>query len=336
MSLSVPYLQAQARQALDKHHTPPQRYGTAFHLTPPVSDLRKLDPTTVAGVPPNGWQAEFAELPLRYQEQIMGVDLSDVYLAWQLAHMSAVPVQVLRVPAGQSVSLRLSQAGVSWIFLEEGARLALEDRVVGNELALSRLFVRQKATSTFLYTGLRAANMFLSEKVEVHLAGYGAAATVTHFIYGTGREQADIETRVYHTTPHTQSSVAVRIAGQGNSRSIYRGLIDVDQRAPATEGYQSARGLLLSRQAVIDALPELAIRTNDVRCSHGVALTHLDDVALFYLRSRGLSALQAKEQALLGFFHHQLEVSSSITRQLENILLSAPTAVYANSNNAAA
>jgi len=56
---------------------------------------------------------------------------------------------------------------------------------------------------------------------------------------------------------------------------------------------------MLSRDAEIDTKPELEIYADDVKCSHGATVGELDDVGLFYLRSRGIDKETA--QAILTF-----------------------------------
>lgn len=72
--------------------------------------------------------------------------------------------------------------------------------------------------------------------------------------------------------------------------------------------------------AIVDFLPELAIKTNDVKCSHGITMTHLDDAALFYLRSRGLAVPTARQLATRGFFHHQLTLPPKVAALLEDVI----------------
>lgn len=326
--MSVRTLQRAARAALAENYHPAARYGTAFHVTPPFSDLRKLIPTPVEESGVKVWEKERAMLSPVNRKQLLRLDLRDTYLAWQLANVDVMPLKIIRVAAGEEIQLSLKNGGLYWIFVGAGARVSVEDTIVDQQLAVQRLFVWQAAQSFFSYVALRSTTTFLNESLVVHLTGHHAEATITHLTYGQSNEQTDIETRVYHEAPSAHSTMMVRTAVADRARAIYRGLIDVDQQATATKGYQSARGLLLSRRAVIDALPKLAIRTNDVQCSHGVTTTHLDDRALFYLRSRGLSLPQAREQALLGFYHHQLHIPATLAQALAARLVPTAAGVY--------
>lgn len=311
----IPQLQQRARAILAANFTPPQRYGTAFHVTPPFTDVRELP-----GAVGNFDQAQWENLSDEDQLRILNINLSDPYLAWQVANVAAVAGKIIHVASGQSQQLAVSGAGLYWIVLDEGAQLAIEDQIMDSDVILRRMFVWQKASSRLVFTGLRGQTNFLNEKLQVELLGSEAETEIRHLTYGQEKEQFDIAVEVFHRSPHTTSRLQVRTAAAGKHKAIYRGLIDVDQAAGGTNGYQSGQALLLSRQAVVDQLPKLAIRTNDVRCSHGVTTTHLDDLALFYLRSRGLAEVQAGKLAITGFFHHQLDIPANIRESLEHVL----------------
>lgn len=325
-------LRLAASQALEQDYSPPQRYGTAFHLSPPITDVRDLRVPAVGRATKSSWNDDFTRLPESYQQIIMKADLTDVYVAWQLANLNNNQIRIIHVEKGQSRILSLPASGLFWLFIDEGARVTIKQSAVNHALLLNRLFIWQERKSRLFFFGLRANVVFLNEKVEVHLTGSEAVCKVTQLTFGQKMEQTDIEVQVYHKAPRTESKLLARSAVTGQSRAIYRGLIDVDELAVAAEGYQSARGLLLSRRAVIDSLPELSIRTNDVQCSHGVTTTHLDELSLFYLRSRGLSIEQAREQALRGFFHHQLEIPLDIAQKLNEILLQSTANAHASEN----
>jgi Fe-S cluster assembly protein SufD len=76
----------------------------------------------------------------------------------------------------------------------------------------------------------------------------------------------------------------------------------VSEGAQRTDAYQANRNLLLSDQARADSIPGLEILANDVRCTHGATIGHVDDEQMYYLRSRGLPAMEAQRLIVEGFF----------------------------------
>ena len=95
-----------------------------------------------------------------------------------------------------------------------------------------------------------------------------------------------------------------------SSKSVYQGKIYVDSKAQKTDGYQLSKAVLLNEQAEFNAKPELEIYADDVKCSHGSASGSLDEDSIFYLMSRGLDQMTAKELLINGFL---LDVVEKIT-----------------------
>lgn len=302
----------------------PQRYGTAFHLAPPYADLWEIPVQQFTPTPTPYSTAVLSGVQL---EQLLRLAQDDAYLQWQLAQRAILPGRLLRIAAGtkvaigpQKITTKKYVSELLWVVIEAGAELEFQEIVAHEQLGIRRLIVEQAAESRFTYWGLRTNNSFFNEQLQVLLQGIGAQAAVQHLVVGGEQEQSDIAVKVQHLAPHTQADVKVRAAVSDRAVAVYRGLLKVGPQARGTRGYQQGKALMLSRRAVADILPELEIATNDVRCSHGVTTTHIDEASLFYLRSRGLSPLQAKQLAITGFFHQGLALPSSIAKNLEKAL----------------
>ena len=64
---------------------------------------------------------------------------------------------------------------------------------------------------------------------------------------------------------------------------------------------------MLNENTEFDGKPELEIYADDVKCSHGATSGNLDEEAIFYLMSRGLSHQQSKELLINGFLMDAVE-----------------------------
>lgn len=64
--------------------------------------------------------------------------------------------------------------------------------------------------------------------------------------------------------------------------------------------------MLLSDRAEVDVKPELEIFADDVKCSHGAASGELDEEQLFYMRSRGIDAEEARRMLVEAFLDDAL------------------------------
>ena len=74
--------------------------------------------------------------------------------------------------------------------------------------------------------------------------------------------------------------------------------VSIDQLSVILE---MRRNLVLGETARANSLPSLAIRNNDLRCTHGATVGRLDENQVFYLRSRGLSEAEATLLIVNGF-----------------------------------
>lgn len=148
------------------------------------------------------------------------------------------------------------------------------------------------------YTGAKLTKT----RSEVFVDGSGAEAYLDGVYYTKEGQHADMRTVQYHMQRASDSRAYFKGAVSGGGRSIYQGLINVDERAPGTDAYLTNKNLILNDGARADSIPCLEIRTDDVKCSHGSTSGRLDEEALFYLMSRGLSRSQAREELISGFF----------------------------------
>ena len=72
----------------------------------------------------------------------------------------------------------------------------------------------------------------------------------------------------------------------------------VRPQAEKTQAYQLNNHLLLSKEASAYTKPHLEIFVDDVAASHGATISQIKEEELFYLRSRGLSLIEAKHGML--------------------------------------
>ena len=66
---------------------------------------------------------------------------------------------------------------------------------------------------------------------------------------------------------------------------------------------------MLSDEARADSIPGLEILANDVRCTHGATLGHIENEHLFYLMARGLPKNVAQRLVVEAFFEPVLDLS---------------------------
>ncbi|PZX60690.1 Fe-S cluster assembly protein SufD [Hydrotalea sandarakina] len=138
-----------------------------------------------------------------------------------------------------------------------------------------------------------------------------------------GSTHADNHTLVDNREPNCFSNELYKGILDGSSTGVFSGKIYVRPQAQKTNAYQSNKNILLSDNASVNTKPQLEIFADDVKCSHGCTVGRLDEEALFYLRSRGIDAAQAKAMLLLAFANDVIDKINieSLREHIEDIIV---------------
>jgi Fe-S cluster assembly protein SufD len=124
-------------------------------------------------------------------------------------------------------------------------------------------------------------------------------------------QHIDNHLRIDHNQPNTVSRINYKNIADDKSRAVFQGRIVVHKDAQKTDSNMSNKNLLLSDDAIIFTKPQLEIDADDVQCAHGVTVGELEQSALFYLRSRGIDELTARNILTFGFAKELLETIES-------------------------
>ncbi len=151
-----------------------------------------------------------------------------------------------------------------------------------------------------------AANISLGGNIarfeaRVRLLVDEANATVDGVALSGSGDSHDMLVHVDHRMPNTTSDQIFRTVADARSKSSFQGKVTVAVDAQQVNADQSFKALLLDRTAEANAKPELEIYADDVKCSHGATVGELDDKALFYLTSRGIDPVTARQMLVEAF-----------------------------------
>jgi Fe-S cluster assembly protein SufD len=161
--------------------------------------------------------------------------------------------------------------------------------------------VRQERDSRYSSHDVALGASLSRLKIATLLQGPGAHAALQGLLAPLASQHLDSHTCIDHVAPHTTSDENYRGIAGDRGRGVFNGKVIVRPDAQHIDARQSSRNLLLSAGAEIDTKPELEIYANDVKCSHGATTGQLDAMALFYLRSRGLSETEARTLLIRAF-----------------------------------
>ena len=139
---------------------------------------------------------------------------------------------------------------------------------------------------------------------------------------GRGEQLVDNHTAIRHEFPHCRSWEVYKGILDGNSHAVFNGKVFVTPEAQKTDAKQTNRNLLLSDTARVDTKPQLEIFADDVKCTHGATVGRLDEIAFFYLQSRGVPRALAQQLLIYAFAAEVVnEVASEpVRRALDRLI----------------
>jgi len=197
----------------------------------------------------------------------------------------------------------------------------------------SRSFVSVQVNSTIAARDSEAVNLSLNfggrysrlESVS-RMIDRGARSDMLAITVARGDQEFDQRTLQDHLKADTTSDLLYKNVLSDNARTVFSGLIKVEPGAHRTDAYQKVRNLLLSDDAEANSMPGLEILADDVRCTHGATSGQIEPEEFFYLKSRGIDDLAAKQLISRGFLNEvvarlpEAELSEYLQKQIENQL----------------
>jgi Fe-S cluster assembly protein SufD len=199
---------------------------------------------------------------------------------------------------------------VAQVALGAGARLVharLQDEADGAQLfALTDAVLADDATYDRLDLELGAG--LSRHELDIALPGARACANANGVLLANARRHLDTRLGIDHAGRDTRCELTWRGLAGGRARAAFHGGILIREGADGTAASLSNKNLLLSDSAEIDSQPVLVIHADEVQAAHGATVGQLDPTSLFYLRSRGIPAAEARSLLTAAFCRETLAV----------------------------
>ncbi|MEK6961691.1 MAG: SufD family Fe-S cluster assembly protein [Thermoproteota archaeon] len=150
------------------------------------------------------------------------------------------------------------------------------------------------------YLGLFGA-MLSRYRIDYYLNGTGASANDSEVIFGNNEQSFDLSANVNHEKPSTEGRVIEKSILKNRSKSLFKGMIRIKEKAVKSQSFLSGRSILLDKGAKSDSIPGLEIFTNDVKATHSASVAQVDEEQIYYLGTRCLSRKEAERIIVEGF-----------------------------------
>ena len=222
--------------------------------------------------------------------------------------------------AGQSSSFKVIESfvslngnenfmnSVSEFFIEENASLEYNKFQDADEnYHISTEQVYQEANSNFTINTATFTGALVRNNLNIEVDASNCETNLAGLYLGKGNSHIDNHTIVDHKKPHCNSNEVYKGVLDDESTGVFNGKVYVRQDAQITNAFQQNNNILLSDNASVNSKPELEIYADDVKCSHGSTTGQIDEEAIFYLQSRGISKRNAINLMINAFAKDALE-----------------------------
>jgi Fe-S cluster assembly protein SufD len=227
----------------------------------------------------------------------------------QLTVPSGCELSIVETYPAQSDSIYMTQTTLT-IVLEDNARLTHYKVVQEGAQCTHQSMVEVQVAKAAAYTShvFLLGGAHVRSTVHVRLNGEQAECALNGLYMASGNQEMENHTLIEHAKPHGTSRELYKGILDDQSRGVFDGLIIVQKDAQKTDSTQTNKNLLLSDKAKATSNPELKIFANDVKCKHGATIGQLNPDQLFYLRSRGLSQLEARRLLIHAFASEMIQL----------------------------
>ena len=166
---------------------------------------------------------------------------------------------------------------------------------------IASIHAYQGAQTNFTSNSIALGGSIVRNNVTAILDAEGSETTLNGLSLATGTQLIDNHTTIDHAKAHCASRELYKSILDGKSRGVFNGKIFVRKDAQKTDAKQTNKTLLLSDNATIDTKPQLEIFADDVKCTHGATVGQLESEQVFYLRSRGIDEITARDILTFAF-----------------------------------
>lgn len=139
--------------------------------------------------------------------------------------------------------------------------------------------------------------------LEVVLEKEGSSANIYGIVIGQGNDSYRLSTISSHNAMNTNSRVHIKGVFMDSSSLDFFGMINIDKIAQLSDAYLKNDNLMIGDNCKVNSSPQLEIKADDVKASHGVTISNIDSEHMYYLMSRGISNKQALDLLVSGFIN---------------------------------
>jgi len=174
----------------------------------------------------------------------------------------------------------------------------------GLHVGISEFYIKEDAKLTF--TMIHGWNQGFDSRPRsaamypaAYCRGVISKVSFNNIIYGSGDSYIDVGSKVILQNEGARVEIITRAIATDNARIYARGFLQGEHEG--SKAHLECRGLLLSDNAMVYAIPELLAKAQGAELSHEAAVGKIAEEQIQYLMARGFSEKEAASLIVRGF-----------------------------------
>lgn len=188
-----------------------------------------------------------------------------------------------------------------FIELKPGANLKIKESVLYSSQLMRCLKVILSENAHFKHLIHSSTQNYFRNEIQIDLNGPHSSAFLGGSFLQYNKSINENNIWINHNTSDSYSNQLYKTILGDEAVHTSLGHIHISQLGQKTESHQLLKSLILSKKAQVNCKPYLDIHCDDVKATHGAAISSLDTEELFYLESRGIKEQEAKKILESGF-----------------------------------
>ncbi|KAK6130093.1 hypothetical protein DH2020_036166 [Rehmannia glutinosa] len=183
--------------------------------------------------------------------------------------------------------------------------------------------VRQESTSVYKFAEVSTGGKLSRHNVHVQQVGPDTVTELSTFHLSVGDQLQDLHSKLVFDHPRGFSRQLHKcIVAHSLGQAVFDGNVQVNRDAQQTDAGQLTRSLLLEPRATVNVKPNLQIIADDVKCSHGAAISDLEENQLFYFQARGIDLEVARRALIFSFAAEVIESipETSVQKKVQSLI----------------
>ncbi|MCO5571305.1 hypothetical protein L7F22_025043 [Adiantum nelumboides] len=212
-------------------------------------------------------------------------------------------INIVEEFVGEAGKLYWSNAVVEFFIEDEGS---VRHNYVQNQgrdaVHIKQTCVAQKRSSNYELVEAVIGSRLSRHNVHIQQLGPDTTTKMDSFLLAGQSQLQDLHSRLILSHPRGFARQLHKcIVMHSSGHCVFDGNVKVNRYAQQTDAGQLSRSLLLAPRASVSVKPNLQIIADDVKCSHGAAISDLEQDQIFYFQARGIDPQTARSTLVFSF-----------------------------------